>query len=159
VKLYFEELSNSRLTENSIVELIPLFWWNLIFNTFFMKLIKYLLVFTYVGIIIGFIVAIPEHIIDHSWSVHAKNHVLQTLFWIVGYAIINIVIVLIPFSQKQQWSWWLLLFSGVVFYAGYFLSIFYTNGGAPGLKDDIFFGVLGGIYLICMIISKKYFKA
>ena len=123
-----------------------------------MRSIKTVLVFTYIGIILGFSFAIPDHVFDGTWSVHAKNHVLQTLFWIVGYSIINIVIILVPFSRKEKWAWWLLLFSGIVFYFGYFGAVFATNGGAPGLRDDIFFGVSGAVYLICLIISKKNFK-
>lgn len=122
-----------------------------------MKITKALLIYTYIGIIYGFSIAIPLHISDHTWSAHAKNHVLQTLFWIVGYSIINVVLVLIPFSRKEKWAWWLLLFSGFVFYAGYFGAIAITDGGAPGLRDDIFFGVNAVIYTICLMVSKKHF--
>lgn len=123
-----------------------------------MKVIKALLVLTYIGIIYGFSIAIPEHVVDDTWSAHAKNHVLQTLFWIIGYSIINIVIILIPFNRKEKWAWWLLLFSGAVFYLGYFGAIWMTDGGAPGLRDDIFFGVNAAIYLICLLVSKKHFQ-
>lgn len=83
---------------------------------------------------------------------------MQTLFWIVGYCIINITIILIPFSRKETWAWWLLLFFGLVFYFGYFGAIWITDGGAPGLRGDIFFIATGSIYLGCLLASKKHFK-
>ncbi len=123
-----------------------------------MKIIQGLLIYTYIGIIVGFATAIPIHVVDETWSAHAQNHVLQTLVWMIGYSIIGIVLVLIPFGRKELWSWWLLLFSGVMFYIGYFGSIYVTDGGAPGPRDDIFFGVNAVVFVVCLLVAKKQFS-
>ena len=42
---------------------------------------------------LAFLFAIPRHVVDASWPPHARNHVLQALFWVMGFHGVSLMIV------------------------------------------------------------------
>ena len=96
----------------------------------------------------AFLVAIPDHAVDPEWPVHARNHVLQALFWVVGLNLISIALALFRKDDRSRVVWTLLLLSGLFLYGGYFLAILITSGGAPGPADDLYFGAIASVYAV-----------
>lgn len=95
-----------------------------------------------------FIVAIPEHIVDPNWRAHARNHVFQALFWIVGFCLLIAIIALKPLQEGAEWARWAVALAGVFVYGGYFIPIPITGGGARGILDDIVFSLLIILFLV-----------
>lgn len=93
-----------------------------------------------------FIVAIPDHVFDSSWPIHARNHALQSLFWIVGFCLLTTVVALKPLQNGTDWALWAVALAGGFVFGGYFVPIVVTGDGAPGLLDDIVFAVLFAHY-------------
>lgn len=93
-----------------------------------------------------FIVAIPDHVFDSSWPIHARNHALQSLFWIVGFCLLTTLVALKPLQNGAEWALWGVGLAGGFVFGGYFVPIVVTGGGAPGLLDDVVFTVLFTTY-------------
>ncbi len=96
---------------------------------------------------VAFVFAVPEHVADPSWPPHARNHVLQALFWVVGFHAASLIVLFGPFRRGEGWAWGFLALAGAFLFGGYFAAILITRGGAPGPGDDVFFGVLSLVYI------------
>lgn len=90
-----------------------------------------LLVVATVGHLFGYLFAIPDHIFNTSWPLHARFHVLQACFWIVGFDLVTLAVILGPFRRQESWSRWMLLASLVFVHCGYFFSITLIPAGRP----------------------------
>ena len=97
--------------------------------------------------------AIPEHLGEPGWPLHAQNHVLQSLFWIEGFGLLAVLVTLTAFRKRERWSWFAQLTSGTFMYGGYFGAIVITGGGAPGPLDDIVFGLLWILHTVALAAS------
>lgn len=53
--------------------------------------------------------ALPGHAFDSTWLDHARFHVTMGVTNQLGFAIAAVAIALVPFRQRQRWSWWILL--------------------------------------------------
>jgi hypothetical protein len=92
---------------------------------------KWLIVIASVGHIVGFVTAVPEHIIDPTWPAHARFHALQALLWIVGFDLVSIALTLRPFARGEPWARWGLMVSLLLAHGGYFVSLAAIPEGSP----------------------------
>lgn len=119
-----------------------------------MKPAQSLIVCAHGGSALALIYAIPRHLSDASWPAHAKNHVLQALFWVVGFHLVAITLAWIPLSRGERWAWWASLGASLSIFGGYFAAIAVTGGGAPGPADDVFFATLFFANLIGLYLAR-----
>lgn len=120
-----------------------------------MALARRLIALAHVLTILAFCYAVPAHLLDATWPVHARNHVLQALFWVVGLNGIGLVILYGPFRRGERWAWRALLLIAAFLYGGYFLANAMTGGGAPGPTDDVFFAAVAAVYLLGLALAHK----
>jgi hypothetical protein len=92
---------------------------------------KWLLVIANFGHIVGYAMAVPEHIADAAWPPHARFHVLQALLWIVGFDLVSIALALRPFARGELWARWALVVSLVLAHGGYFVALAAIPAGSP----------------------------
>lgn len=116
-----------------------------------MKTARILIILVLVATAMAFIGAIPRHVVDPTWPPHARNHALQSLFWIVGFCVVGVLIAKGPLARRESWALWALGLTGVFVFGGYFLPVVLTGGGAPGPLDDAFFGVLCVVYAASLV--------
>ena len=70
------------------------------------------------GYLILHALALPGHIFDEAWSLHAKNHILRASMGGVALAIAGLFITWIPLRRGERWAQlalaviWLLGFAG-----------------------------------------------
>lgn len=77
--------------------------------------------------------AIPKHAFDMSWPDHARFHLTVGAASQLGFAIITMLIALIPFRRGERWSWWALLsFTILGFIVLIPASIWHRSGPPPG---------------------------
>lgn len=89
--------------------------------------------------------AMPEHLIDANWPDHARFHMWQATIWLVGLDVLVLLIVLVPFRQKQAWSFWALVVALIGSQAGYFISSALLPAGRPDVAG-------ADIGLLCLMI-------
>jgi len=53
--------------------------------------------------------AIPKHAFDMSWPDHARFHLTVGAANQLGFAVMTMLVALIPFRRGERWSWWALL--------------------------------------------------
>lgn len=94
--------------------------------------------------------AMPDHLTDPSWPAHAKTHLAQSLVWLQGMGFIGLILAIKLSRSGSNFVWTLHLLLGIIIFGGYFLGILVTGGGAPGLRDDIFFVILWVIHLVSL---------
>lgn len=123
-----------------------------------MRLALTLIGLSHLATIVALVAAVPRHVVDPSWPAHAQNHTLQGLFWIVGFNLLCLLILAIPFRRLEQWAWWVLLLAGTFIYGGFLLAVPITQGGAPGITDDVFFAGLWGLQIAGLLIGRRSFS-
>jgi len=78
-----------------------------------------------------YLFAAPEHAIDQSWPVHARFHIVQAIFWIIGLDLVAVGIGYFTLPTKQYWSRLLLIVIFLTSHLGYFISIIIIPEGRP----------------------------
>lgn len=92
--------------------------------------------------------AIPKHAFDMSWPSHARFHVTVGAASQLGFAIITMLIALIPFRQGERWSWWALLSFVILGFISLIpASIWHGSGPPPGAW------LLIGICIVAMLLG------
>jgi len=89
-----------------------------------------LLLFATLGHIAAYLYAAPEHVVDASWPDHARFHVLQAIFWVVGFNLTLVPLIVGPAMRGEGWAVWTLGLGGLFVQGGYFFALLY-GGGPP----------------------------
>jgi hypothetical protein len=63
-----------------------------------------LLTLAALGQLVGYWVAVPEHIVDRTWPLHARFHIIQAFFWITGLDVAILILIWWPLRQREVWS-------------------------------------------------------
>jgi len=123
-----------------------------------MNLATRLIVFSTLVHLISYLIpsAIPEHILDVNWSTHARFHILQAAFWMVGLDLLTLMIALGPFRHGERWSSVALLIAGFCMQTGYYISIVSIPEGAPDVAGaNWLLGIVMIIYFTGLVIGSK----
>lgn len=100
--------------------------------------------------------AMPEHLLDAGWPVHARFHMWQATFWMIALDLVIILIACIPFRSGERWALWALLLAGAGAQGGYFLSgVLVPEGVPPVAGADIGLLAVAGIYLAGLLWGWK----
>ncbi|MCZ6504048.1 MAG: hypothetical protein O6945_16240 [Gammaproteobacteria bacterium] len=112
-----------------------------------MQIPKYLIIFSSLGHMLGFIFGGLDHPFDASWASHARFHVVLGLFWVAGLDLIAIIIATGPLARAEPWSCRVLLVNLVLNHLAYFGAILIVPEGQPvELYKNILFAVNVCIY-------------
>jgi hypothetical protein len=82
-----------------------------------------LLTLAAVGQVLGYWFAVPEHIVDQTWSLHARFHMIQAIFWITGLDLAILALIWWPLQRNESWSLWALLVLFVCAQLSYFVAL------------------------------------
>jgi hypothetical protein len=99
----------------------------------------------------------PDHMGD-PWPDHAKNHLVQSLFWVVGFNVVAIMIALTSFKKRENWAWWALLASGTFIFAPFFISPLFANGAGSGKIVEVIYITNWILYVVALLSVRKDMK-
>jgi hypothetical protein len=108
------------------------------------------------GQMIGLWFAVPEHIVDPTWPLHARFHVMQAVFWITGLDGAILVLTWGPLLRQEQWSLWALLALLVFAQISYFVAALALPKGRPPSRGNAYDWILGavvGIYAAGLVVA------
>ena len=80
---------------------------------------------------IGFVIALPSHIGDPTWSAHAQFHLVMSVIWLAGLTVMLMALVWGPLQEGKRWSFWASLAGFLAAQGGYFLAIVLVWAGRP----------------------------
>ena len=120
-----------------------------------MKLAKWLVVAASAGHLIGYCLAVPEHVVATDWPAHARFHVLQSLVWIVALDTVTVMVALGPFAAGRHWARWALFASLLGAHGGYFIALVAIEGGAPpeGMAAHVPLAAAGAVFAIGLALG------
>lgn len=119
-----------------------------------MKLAKWLVVAASVGHLVGYSLAVPEHVAADDWPPHARFHVLQSLIWVIALNIVTVLVALGPFARGRKWARWALLVSLLGAHGGYFIALATIGGGPPeGLRAHVPLAIAGAIFAVGLALG------
>lgn len=95
------------------------------------------------GLMFGYWFALPEHIRDRAWPMHARFHILQAFFWISGLEVAILVLVWWPLQSQERWSLWTLLALLIFTQASYFIAVLILPKGRPPSRRNWYDWALG----------------
>ena len=98
--------------------------------------------------------AMPEHLVEMNWPAHARFHMWQATFWLISLDVMILIVALVPFRQKQDWTFWALLAGFAGSQLGYFLASALVPEGRPdtqGADIGLLFVML--IYLAGLVLG------
>ncbi len=113
-----------------------------------------LLTFAFVVHALGYLHAAPEHVVDETWPLHARFHVMQALVLIEG---IDLTMLLVIWGPLRRGSWWALQtlwVGGAVVHGSYFVA-FVTGGQPPDTMPHILLGIVAGAWLLGMVLAER----
>jgi hypothetical protein len=99
----------------------------------------WMIILASLGHMLSYGFAVPEHIVDATWSAHARFHVLQALIWLIGLDLISIALALRPFARGERWARWALVVTLLLSHGGYFIALVAIPEGHPaaGMRAHI----------------------
>ena len=103
------------------------------------------------GQLFGYWFAIPEHIWDKTWPLHARFHMIQAFFWVTGLNGGILALVWWPLQHREQWSFWTLLALLIFAQTSYFFALLALPKGHPGSRGNWYDWVLGLDLLIYVV--------
>lgn len=106
------------------------------------------------GQLVGYWFAIPEHIRDKTWPLHARFHIIQAFFWITGLNGVILALVWWPLQHQEQWSFWTLLALCIFAQTSYFFALLALPKGRPASRGnwyDWMFGLDLLIYVVGLV--------
>jgi hypothetical protein len=97
--------------------------------------------------LLAYLYAAPEHVVDDAWPLHARFHVLQAIFWIIGFDLAAIAIARGPLRRREPWAWWALASAFVPLHGAYFIAMVAIPGGQPPeLSSHAILGAIAAVY-------------
>ena len=123
-----------------------------------MMLAVLLLTIAALGQLFGYWFAVPEHIVDRSWPIHARFHMVQAFFWITGLDLAILVLIWWPLRNRELWSLWTLL--ALLFFAqiSYFLAILVLPKGlrpSAGNWHEWVYGLDAVIFAVGLFLAAR----
>lgn len=88
-----------------------------------------LLLLATLGHIGAYLYAAPEHVVDPGWPPHARFHVLQAIFWVVGFNLVLVPLIMGPLARGETWVRGVLLLAWPFVHGAYFVAL--LRGGGP----------------------------
>jgi len=99
---------------------------------------------------VGFIIALPSHIGDPTWSAHAQFHLFLSVLWLSWLNGLILILTWGPLQEHKRWSYWSALVGFVAAQGGYFLAMLLVWEGRPyetwyhfALGANTIIGILG----------------
>jgi cell division protein FtsW (lipid II flippase) len=123
-----------------------------------MLLATLLLTVAAVGQLLGYWFAVPEHIVDRSWPLHARFHMVQAFFWITGLDLALLVLIWWPLQHREAWSLWALLALFVFAQLSYFLAILIQPKGRPRSRGNWYewmYGLDAVLYAVGLVLAAR----
>ncbi len=111
--------------------------------------------------VFGYIIALPGHLGDPTWSPHAQFHHVLGAFWLAGLDILILFLIWQPLQRLERWSFWALLAGFLFGQLGHFVTILLVfEGRPPELWHNLALGLnlligLGGVMLFWNAIFAK----
>jgi hypothetical protein len=111
--------------------------------------------------IFGYVIALPGHLGDPTWSWHAQFHHVLAAFWIAGLDILIIILAWGPLQRLERWGFRAALTGFMFAHLGHFASVVLVfDGRPPELWHNIALGLnfligLIGLYLFWKAIFAK----
>jgi len=114
--------------------------------------------------ILGYLIALPGHVGDPTWSWHAQFHLVLGDFWLAGLDILIIILAWGPLQKLERWSFWAALVGFMFAQLGHFASVLLVFDGRPpetwyhfALGLNVLIGLVG-LYMFWGAISAKRSK-
>jgi hypothetical protein len=99
-----------------------------------------------------------KHVVDESWPIHARFHVMQAQFSAAGLGLLSLFILFTGFKRREPWAWWALLVNWVaMFSGGFWLSYVVTGDGPPGVRTFITTGIFTAWTAVALLLTRTQF--
>jgi hypothetical protein len=99
-----------------------------------------------------------KHVVDESWPIHARFHVMQAQFSAAGMGLLSLFILFTGFKRREPWAWWALLVNWVaMFSGGFWLSYLVTGDGPPGVRTFITTGIFTAWTAVALALTRAEF--
>jgi hypothetical protein len=99
--------------------------------------------------ILGYLLALPGHVGDPTWSWHAQFHLVLGDFWLAGLDILIIILAWGPLQKLERWSFWAALTGFLFAQLGHFASVLLVLDGRP--SETWYHFALGANMLIGLV--------
>jgi hypothetical protein len=109
--------------------------------------------------ILGFLIALPEHLDEASWSLHAQFHHVLGWIWLTGLDLTIITLAWGPLQQRERWSFWLLLLSFFFAQGGFFTAVLLVfEGRPPALWHHLSLATVLVMYAVGLFLAWRALK-
>lgn len=106
--------------------------------------------------IIAYLYAAPRHAIDLDWNDHARFHIVQAIFWIIGLDLVSASLVFFKTYLGHAHVKWILTLIFLSAHGGYFVSMLIVpEGKPPELSSHLALLVVGILYFIGLVMIFK----
>jgi hypothetical protein len=95
------------------------------------------------GQMFGYWFALPEHIMDQAWPMHARFHIIQAVCWITGLDGAILVLAWWPLQHQERWSLWALLLLFLFAQTNHFIALLALPKGRPVSRGNWYDWMLG----------------
>ena len=118
---------------------------------------RWLVVIASIGHLIGYSLAIPDHIGDSGWPIHARFHVLQALLWLIDLDLCAALVAWLPLAAGRRWARWALLGNLFLAHGAYFIALAAMPTGGPpqGMASHLPLGLAAGLYALGLALAWK----
>jgi hypothetical protein len=99
--------------------------------------------------VLGFLVALPGHLSDPTWSNHAQFHHVLGWFWVAGLNTVILILVWGPMRRGERWSFWAVALGYLIAQGGFYLSVLLVWEGRP--TETWYYFALGANTLIGLV--------
>jgi hypothetical protein len=82
-----------------------------------------LLTLAFAGTAFGNVLFTPRHLGEREWPRHATTHVVQGLAWLVGLAVVGLVLVWGPLRTGEWWAAWAVLLVAAFLHGGFLVPL------------------------------------
>jgi len=91
--------------------------------------------------VFGFLIALPGHLDEPSWSAHAQFHHVLGWLWLAGFNILILALTWGPLQRYDRWSFRLLVIAFLFAQVGFFATVLLVPEGRP--DETWFYAALG----------------
>jgi hypothetical protein len=81
--------------------------------------------------VFGFLVALPTHLGDPTWSAHAQFHHVLAWFWLLGLSGLLLLLVRQTIQKRELWSYWAALGGFILAHGSFYLTMLLVWEGRP----------------------------
>lgn len=110
---------------------------------------------------LGYLIALPGHLGEPTWSWHAQFHHVLGAFWAAGLDILIIILAWGPLQKLERWSFWAVLTGFIFAHFSHFVTVLLVFEGRPpetwhyfALGLNLIIGLIG-VYLFREAVFSK----